>query len=302
MPAVVSHYLLAERIYHDLLEFQPQLEIDHTALIWGASGPDIFFSHRAMPYQKGRSLKYYGSKFHAVHAEKLINYFVSFAKSHQSDIAMSYTLGFITHYTFDATAHPFIVHFAQVMEQQRDNMHQSVCHNEIEANLDSLLLRYERKQKISTFRLQSTAPLKEKVNRVIAAMWHGFLLTYFGENIPDQEIIQVQKDWHHGLSMLNDKASLKKNIVRLGEKMLGLTPMLSPMLRTSYPDLSLDYANMSHTEWYSPIDGTPHNENFFELTDIAEEKALTLISSILTGRSLTPSQCQEPFTGKPGNN
>ena len=73
MPAVVSHYLLAERIYNVLLEFQPQLALDHTAFIWGASGPDIFFLHRVMPYQKGRSLKEYGSKIHSMNASKIVN-------------------------------------------------------------------------------------------------------------------------------------------------------------------------------------------------------------------------------------
>ena len=298
MPAVVSHYLLAERIYDVLLEYQPQLELDHTAFIWGASGPDIFFLHRVMPYQKGRSLKEYGSRIHSMSAEKIINYFIGFARNNQSDIAMSYTLGFITHYAFDATAHPFIVYFSDVLEEQRLDMLNSICHNEIEANLDSLFLRYERKQKISSFRLQSTAPMKERVNRLIAEMWHGFLLEYFRQDIKTDELVQVQKDWHHSLVMLNDRRSLKKSIVKLGERLLKISPVLSPIIRTSYPDLSFDYANMSHSEWYSQIDGKKHKENFFELTDIAEEKALMLISSVLTERMLNPDQCREPFTGK----
>jgi len=298
MPAVVSHYLLAERIYNVLLEFQPQLALDHTAFIWGASGPDIFFLHRVMPYQKGRSLKEYGSKIHSMNASKIINYFIQYARDNKSDIAMSYTLGFITHYAFDATAHPFIVYFADVLEEQRLDMLNSVCHNEIEANLDSLFLRYERKQKISSFRLQSTAPLKEKVNHQIADMWHGFLLEFFGEDIKIDELVQVQKDWHHSLVMLNDRRSFKKNIIIFGERLLKISPMLSPIIRTPYPDLSIDYANMSHSEWYSQIDGKKHNENFFELADIAEEKALMLISSVLTKKILNSDQCREPFTGK----
>ena len=298
MPAVVSHYLLAERIYDVLKEFQPQLALDYTAFIWGASGPDIFFLHRVMPYQKGRSLKEYGTKIHSMNADKIINYFIRFARNNKRDIAMSYTLGFITHYAFDATAHPFIVYFSDVLEEQRLDMLNSVCHNEIEANLDSLFLRYERKQKISSFRLQSTAPIKERINRKIAEMWHGFLLEFFGEDVKTDELIQVQKDWHHSLVMLNDRRSLKKTIVILGERMLKISPVLSPIIRTSYPDLSLDYANMSHFEWYSQIDGKKHRENFFELVDIAEEKALTLISSVLTERMLSAQQCREPFTGK----
>ena len=84
----------------------------------------------------------------------------------------------------------------------------------------------------------------------------------------------------------------------LGERILGISPVLSPIIRTSYPDLSFDYANMSHTEWRSQADGKMHNENFFELADTAEEKALALILSVLTNRLLTREQCKESFTGK----
>ena len=298
MPAAVSHYLLAERVYAVLLEYQPQLDIDRTALLWGACGPDIFFLHRAMPYQKGRSLKDYGTKIHNMNADKIINYFISYARNYQSDTAMSYALGFITHYAFDSTAHPFIVHFSNVMEEMYPEKLNSVCHNEIEANLDSLFLRVERKLKISSFRLQSTAPLKDKVNREIAKIWHGFILSYFNEDISIDELVQVQKDWHHSLVMLNDRWSFKKHAVILGERVLGISPMLSPIMRTAYPDLSFDYANMSHTEWYSQADGKKHKENFFELADMAEEKALTLISSVMTERLLTRNQCKDSFTGK----
>ena len=184
------------------------------------------------------------------------------------------------------------------MEEQHPEKLNSVCHNEIEANLDSLFLRYERKQKISSFRLQTASPLKENVNKMIAEMWHGLILAYFGEDIDINELIQVQKDWHYSLVLLNDKGAFKKHAVMLGERILGISPVLSPIIRTSYPDLSFDYANMSHTEWHSNADGRTHKENFFELADMAEEKSLALISSVLTNRLLTHEQCKESFTGK----
>lgn len=298
MPAVVSHYLLGERVYGALSEFEPQLEINKKAYLWGASGADIFFSHRIMPYQKGQSLKKYGNLLHNTDADKIINYFVSYSRNRKSDIAMSYTLGFVTHYAFDSVAHPFIVYFSKVMESNPPYLNRSVCHNEIEANLDSLFLRYERGTKISKFPLQTTSPLDSRVNNVIAEMWHGFILTYFGESIGIKELIQVQKDWNSGLILLNDRISVKKSAVKLGEKILGLKPMLSPIIRTSYPDLSADYANMKRTLWYSQTDERMHNENFFELVRISEEKSLTLISTILSQRMLTHAQCKDSFTGK----
>ena len=104
----------------------------------------------------------------------------------------------------------------------------------------------------------------ENVNKMIAEMWHGLILAYFGEDIGINELIQVQKDWHYSLVLLNDKGAFKKHIAMLGERILGISPVLSPIIRTSYPDLSFDYANMSHTEWHSNTDDKMHKENFFE--------------------------------------
>ena len=90
MPAIVSHYLLAERVYNYLCERYPKLDINHNAFIWGASGPDILFCHRFMPYHKERSLHPYGLKLHNVPAAKMLNYLAAYSRSKQDDIAMSY--------------------------------------------------------------------------------------------------------------------------------------------------------------------------------------------------------------------
>ncbi len=54
MPAVISHYLLAERVYKKISSEVGGL--DRNLFLWGANDPDIFFTHRLMPWQKQRSL------------------------------------------------------------------------------------------------------------------------------------------------------------------------------------------------------------------------------------------------------
>lgn len=296
MPAVVSHYLLAERVFQDLVDYEPQLKLNHTAFLWGSYGPDIFFSHRIMPWQKQKSLSYLAKKMHNTDGDKILNYLMAYAKNHESNIAESYALGFVTHYAFDSVAHPFILHFSEVMETNNPLMHNSICHNNIEASLDTIFLKYETSQKISSFRLQRTSPLDSNVMKVIADMLHSFFLGYNIGNIPYKDIIQAQYDWHKGLVLLNDSTTLKKSVVKLGEKMLRLSPMLSPIIRTPHLDLSFDYANMKHTEWYK-YNNEVHNENFFELVNISEELSLKLILTLVSGKKLTHEQCSDTFTG-----
>ncbi len=297
MPAIVSHYLLASKVYAGLSELRPDLELVRDAFIWGASGPDIFFCHRLFPYQKGRSLRKYGTMLHNMPADKLINYLVGFARAKNNDIVMSYALGFVTHYAYDAIAHPYILYKSEVMEYKRPEKHKSVWHNQIESALDTILLIREKGRKISQFRLQSAAPLNKRVNEAIAAAMQGYMLYALGKGVYRSEIVRAQTDWHNSLAALNDSTGIKHKFISRAERLVGLPPMLSPMFRRDVPDISYDPANLSHREWYDETGRAEHSESFFELTDLAEQRSVRLISKLLGGEKLTAEDCRESFSG-----
>lgn len=298
MPAVVSHYLLGERVFDNLAENKPTLRLNHTAFLWGAYGPDIFFTHRVMPWQRGKSISQLSKKMHNTNAEKILNYLMAYSKANESVIAESYALGFATHYAFDSTAHPFVNYFASVMEEENPSIHHSIYHNEIESSLDTIFLKYEKNIQIHEFKLQQTSPVDKDVIMVIADVLHKYFLSYGFGNIPKQDIVQAQYDWHNSLVLLTDRSTLKKSAVKLGEKLLHMSPMLSPIIRTPHPNLSCDYANLKHTEWYASYDkDTVHKESFFELADISEELSLKLISEMISGNTLTHNDCILSFSG-----
>lgn len=297
MPAIVSHYLLAHTVLEELSASLPELNINRNAFYWGASGPDLFFCHRMLPHQRGRSLHSFGSEMHNKPADKMLNYLVSYARRRKDDIAMSYALGFITHYAYDSTAHPFILYSADVMSYLHPEKHASVWHNQIESALDSIMLYARRGQTISHFKLQSAAALDREVNLSIAGALQGYLLYAFGCGTYVSEIVQAQKDWHFSLAALNDCYGVKYQIVSHAEKLIGLSPMLSPVFRRNCPDLSYDPANLQHAPWYNAFSGTEHTFSFPELTEQAEQLSLTLISAVLSGKALTPEQCFASFSG-----
>ena len=297
MPAVVSHYLLAESVFDTLSQSCPNLALDRTAFLWGASGPDIFFSHRLFPWQRGKSLRTTGTEMHNTPADKIINYFMSYARNKSDDIAASYTFGFVTHYAFDSTAHPFVLYFANKMSEKQPFKHKSICHNEIESALDTMLLKLEKNERISDFKLQSTSPLDEEVNRVIAELYHSYFLAEKNKNISVETMLEVQQDWNKGLSLRNDSHQINKSAAKAGEKILNLSPMLSPIFRTPHPNLKNDYANVKHTEWIAETNGQPHHENFFELTEQATKLSLQLIAILMSGEKIPRSKCEASFSG-----
>lgn len=299
MPAIVSHYLLADRVYNILNDLEPKLDINRNAFIWGASGPDMFFCHGLMPYNKERSLHYYGLKLHNIPAAKMINYLVAYSRAKQDDIAMSYALGFVTHYVFDSIAHPFILYSAEVESYVHPHKQASTCHHELESVLDTLFLRKERNKLISHFPLQSAAPIDPVVNISIAGLMQGYLLYEFGKGFYKSEIVKAQQDWHFSLAALNDPTGIKHSIIKTGEKIIGLSPMLSPVFRRDFPSIESDPANLKHIPWFHEQERSEHTESFFDLADQSEARSIELISKILSKKSLTDSDCPHTFSGHP---
>lgn len=297
MPAIISHYLLAERVRKALGELFPELDIRRSAFVWGASGPDVLFCHRVLPFQRDRSFSRFGSLMHNEPAHRLLNYLLAFARAAQDDIAMSYALGFITHYAFDSTAHPFVLYYSEQMAYREPEKHISVCHNEIEAALDSLFLRYEKGVRISRIHLEDAAPIDTETNVIIALALKSYMNKAYGLNAECRELVQAQKDWHNSLAVLNDRTGMRRILVGYGEKALGLRPMLSPMFREDHPRLMPDYANLNHKEWYSQKEKKEHTESFFELADQAEALSLRLTAQALSGRPFTKEQCSMTFSG-----
>lgn len=297
MPAIVSHYLLAERVYSTLSDLLPGLDINRNAFIWGASGPDIFFCHRLMPYHKGRSLHPYGLKLHNIPAAKMLNYLVAYSRLKRDDIAMSYALGFVTHYVFDSIAHPFILYSAEVEAYIHTEKSASTWHHELESVLDTLFLRKEQNRLISRFPLQSAAPIDPTVNNSIAGLMQGYFLYEFGKGFYKSEIIKAQQDWHFSLAALNDPSGIKYSIVKTSEKLIGISPILSPVFRRDFPSIEGDPANLKHIPWFHEQELTEHTESFFDLVDQSETRSVELISKILSKTTLTDIDCPHSFSG-----
>lgn len=298
MPAIVSHVLLADKIYAELCGRCPRTDINYHAFIWGASGPDLLFTHALMPWNQQRSLRTYGTKMHRSPADVLLNYLLGYARVHDDALAMSYALGFITHYAYDAAAHPFILYFSDVMSCLQPRKSSSVCHNEIEAALDTIMLRKNTGVRISRLKLSDMAPLDPPVNEAIAGALQSYLLFAFDRGAYRSELIRAQKDWHNSLAALNDRTGLKRQLIRQAERLVHLPPLLSPMFRRDYPVLSSDPANIKHAAWFDAAAGRERTESFFDLTAQAETHAAQLIDLALSGHRLPAELRKRSFAGK----
>lgn len=287
MPAVVSHYIMSEKLIDDIHEYYPSFKLNKTAFIWGGNGPDFLFCHRVLPWQRGKSYNKIGTLIHKLPPENVLGYLAAYAREAESDTAMSYALGFISHYALDSMAHPYIICRAEELSSISDGVHASTCHNDIEANLDVLLYERFYKKPLTSVSLRTLSPLDPNVMNAVADMIHGLLVMYSLPIMSKSEIITAQHDWHTGLALLNDKTHLKRNALRLGEKAAKLPPVPSSLVRPSKNKITYDYANTAHKEWSSPFSPEDiHTESFYDLFDAARVRSIELIAAAMRGDSL----------------
>lgn len=312
MPAVLSHYLLGERVFDQLSQEIPDL--DRNAFLWGANGPDIFFAHRVMPWQRQPSISKISHIMHNGYAEPLLNYLYEYAQVNDDKPALSYAFGFVTHYAFDSVAHPYIVSYADEMSEGKllklpliSHAHEEIAngiklssmyHNKIEASLDTLFLMHEKHIPIHRFRLEDTCPKDKDTLFKVAQVLSAYLMdSGIYPEIKDYEIVRAELDWRNCLFILNDKWSVKRNSIKGLEHLLRLPPIVSVFMRNVKIDLSEDPANLKHKPWKAPSDGTIHYESFFELANMAQQKSMYLIEKLRCGEFLTREDCFDGFSG-----
>ena len=312
MPAVVSHYLLAERVFNDISNRFPGL--DKNLFSWGASGPDIFFAHRVMPWQRQPSIAKLSHVMHNGYAEPLLNYLYEYAQTRDSIRAKSYAFGFVTHYAFDSVAHPYIVGYAEekgggrmyyipVIGKTNEQLvngikYSSIYHNKIESELDTIFLMHEKHISIRKFRLENACPNDKDAMELIGEILSSYLTdSGISPDIRNYEIIRAMLDWRRCLFALNDRLSIKKGIAKGMEGLFRTPPIVSVFMRNIKVDYNEDPANMAHRSWKAPADGSVHNENFFELADKAHDRSIELIKKLDSGTALVRSDCRDSFSG-----
>lgn len=286
MPAALAHYLLAKRLM--------QSEGIHiklgnpNAFLWGAQGPDLFYCHRFLPWQKGESLREYGIKLHQAPAADTILSLHECDKEINNPILHDYVLGFLCHYALDSVAHPFIRYSAYMLHQLVEPSTLETCHHTVESMLDVIILRHERSALPTEINLKQLVPRDEAVKEAIARLYAAFFSRQYGAEISASLLKQCAEDCRTAFGWMTDRTSLKKQWISRREKKKNRPPTLSCRLRSMTEEDDFDYANILSGEWRWPLEcGPSRTDSFFELFDQAEELARVLIQAYNSDEPLT---------------
>ncbi len=281
MPAALSHY------FHSLevLKRLNYKKINKEALVYGGQGPDFLYFHRLSPFQIGKSYRKVGNMLHKTDPDKTLSAMAEYLIHHPEDVAaLSYALGFICHYSFDRTAHPYVYYTEKaIIASEKIKYNRLLVHCRIEHSLDVILLRKYLGLDSSQFN-----PAKILTDDAAMLLAQGKLIEYtvntlYGDNsITEGVILKAFKDYKRNLTHLHDPFTIKRPLLNVLEKVLHIGPAVSCVIRPLMEDGKWDYANMERGTWYNPFDpDRVSDDSFFEILEHATKDSINMIEGFL---------------------
>ena len=287
MPAMVAHYLFAQRVC--ALCRRNDIPIAHMdAAMIGAQGPDIFFFHRVLPWEPGESYAKQGSQLHKTSPARLFEAFrgvLNRASGDQREMMLGYVQGFFCHYALDRTVHPFVLYWQRELAKADPHYGKGdhPYHFRIESALDTLTLRRETGRLIRDFRLQSVLPRDhDGLYMAVGRLYQPIFDHLLGKpGVPAEHIALAPGDMRRAAGLMTDRSLLRQKLLYPVEKLGGKGHIATSLLRPS--DVSdWDYANEAHREWTNIFDKKyTSSDSYYDLYQFAAQEAVDMISAFL---------------------
>lgn len=285
MPAVIAHWAMEKRVRAALRARGVALP-DAALCQIGAQGPDVFYFHRAFPWQPGRSYAAYGLGLHQVSPRALFRACSVARKACPARAAEfdALTAGLLCHYALDRTAHPFVLYWQerlQALDSTYARRH-NFYHYRIESALDVLSLRRETGRSVKDFALTMTIPRDPRAAEPFGVFYAFLFEKMLGAPADAAHTALAVRDMREAMGWMNDPHECKRRyVLRPLESALRLGHMATSLLRPS--DVSdFDYGNEAHRRWSNPFTGEGESTaSFFDLFDRAVADATDLIETYL---------------------
>lgn len=279
MPAAITHYLQVERVINGLKKLHPNFEYNRDAVLCGAQGPDFILCHRALPGQKGDSIKKYGAYLQDENINNLQRMIFNTIKNDTSkNLINSYIIGFLSHSILDRLAYPFISFSAESLNKIYKDKSLKICRNNVKSTIDVIILRYEKQQLPTELRLKTLVPQNEKVFTFMQTFFTNLINDNYNANVKNEDILEAITDFRKFLGLMTDRTGKKKDFFKKIEKWTGKDEYMSSFIRDMTEDDSYDYSNLSHKIWNWPLDSEINRtESFF---DIYEKSIVDSISTL----------------------
>lgn len=284
MPAAFSHWLLGKRIINNSSFLEQFPEINQSAFLWGCQGPDIFFYHRLLPWQKKDSIREYGNILHDCNPTVLFNSLgkvCRYCNDTENFLTIySYALGFCCHYCYDRLLHPLVYYNTALLEKTDERGNKYKYHCDIEANMDIILLRSETGLLTNEISMKDCLPPYSNLDKSVSVLYTLLLMDMYAFRPSKTSSMTLTSDFIANIGLLDDSRAIKKPIVSAAEKILPNISegSFSGLIHAVSEDMSFDYANLLKNTWFNPANRCQKsNMNLYEITDAAQRDTMELI-------------------------
>jgi hypothetical protein len=305
MPGFITHYLCAQAALRQLPpEVQAVLSHYPTLYNIGAQGPDIFFYY--LPGLIKKRVKGVGE---LIHRENAGGFLLAMAdtikamdKIEERQIVFAYTAGFLTHYTLDAFAHPYV--YAKTLIKERHVMINRVEHRKLETAIDVLMLKLTGGETPAAYKLWQLICADGRQMRFAAGAVSAAIQSVHARRVKGKEVYKAMRSMVQLTRILQSNGGRRKRLMELGENLLLGAPVVSSIIHMQQYDDKDDYLNMKKTSWSEAV---PQNNSFIELYQAAVDSGTNMIKGLhgyvtggLTRNSLiTQLGNYSLYTGKP---
>ena len=264
MPAGLSHYLLAQCVAQS---FEKQnRNCNEAALLFGAQAPDFLYFYTFLR----KSEPNLGV---LAHRENTRTVFESFRRNADSSVDDSFVYGYLSHYAFDVTAHPFVYWLEKRYLDQEERKKKSKFHFQIESDLDVLLFRKLIGEMNFGFPFSEASEPDREARAEIWGLVEAMFSEVFGKETEQAKFERCWTNYKRLNRMKADPNFWKRKVLLGAENLFRLPHNSSLLLWRENPDERA--LNLAHERWHNPFDPRfESDEDFFALFERA--KSLTI--------------------------
>lgn len=275
MPAILTHYFFSKKIQlQSSQEIKNVLENHSDIFSLGSQGPDVlyfnFLNKKAVSLGKIIHQNGVSSFFKAC-----IQYVLK-TEGDKRDILFSYLAGFLSHYTLDACAHPYIFYKSGFSDETGSlGGVYSQRHHYFETALDSLLCKKYTGKSPAQVKLWKKMHCSGDKKNLIAEMYKYAVRSAYGIRLSKRAYVKSFNRFYGFYKSFNDKHGIKTVIISKIEAALRFPGYISSLIHFSNITNVKEYLNLKKEPWILPWDeNAVFNTNFLEIMDGARNKCL----------------------------
>lgn len=283
MPSSVTHDYFCSDVYKKI---KAKNKVNLNDFCSFGQGPDPYFFYDFHLTKKAKNIhKINKAMQHSnvgKHFTKLINY-INDNNYYSNKQVLSYLYGQLCHYILDSTVHPYTIYYTGMYdEKNKETYKYNGLHEKMEYYIDAYLIykrenilpkKYKIYKKILNFN-KFNPELNDLIDNVTKEV-------YVFDNVAEIycKSLRDMKKFYHVFNY--DPFGIKKIIYSIMDLLCGNKVVKKKELSFHInPNGNIEYLNLGNNTWYHPITGEKFNYSFFELYDIALEKAVNTINEI----------------------